>query len=194
MQTVTVSLFTIVCLLATLVVSLVSHSARITLYMLSSRKGPSLEVQFPIAIQPATLTMSNAHEFGFHTNDSNWDAILPKGAGFFYYPENQEYYFVTHYHQLHCLGALRRQFLASGLNATKMGLGHVDHCLIYLRQTLLCNVDMTLEPVDHYHEAPNGILHKVVTGLGVDHRCLDWSQVWEFMDDNYETYQDTYRR
>lgn len=75
---------------------------------------------------------------------------------------------------------------------TILDRGHVHHCLIYLRQMLLCNADLTLEPASHKQRTPDGKLAETVTGVGVMHRCVDWEQLWEYVESNYERHKDTY--
>lgn len=86
------------------------------------------------------------------------------------------------FHQFHCLDALRHAVLAlhdpdavhtEGAHAGK----HAQHCLNYLRQTILCAADTTLEPFVN-----PGI------GIGVVHQCRDWTQVYEWAEANWEEY------
>lgn len=55
---------------------------------------------------------------------------------------------------------------------------HTSHCLNYLRETLLCAADVTLEP----EIAPGA--QNVGQGLGVTHVCKDWSKVHAFATRN----------
>ncbi|KAF9045158.1 hypothetical protein BJ165DRAFT_1346290 [Panaeolus papilionaceus] len=151
---------------------------------------------FPIQVHPASLTTVKSERFGLYTNNSDWEAILPNGAGFFYHPDDGEHYLLAHYHQLHCLRSLRHYLRLSMVSNqtvfSKMDVGHVDHCLIYLRQMALCNVDLTLEPASHKQRTPDGRVTNAVTGVGITHECRDWEQVWTYMEDNYSKYKDTY--
>lgn len=45
-------------------------------------------------------------------------------------------------------------------------LGHIRHCIDLLRQSLMCNADLTIELKN---EELGG-----VTGFGTVHRCVDW--------------------
>jgi hypothetical protein len=104
--------------------------------------------------------------------DAAWNALLPEGRGFVYVPDSEKYslppgektfygeiYSVSMFHQLHCLGQLRKYYwlMVDGVmdNSTSLKpmveglLGpsgeHVSHCFDYLRQTLQCSGDMALE-------------------------------------------------
>ena len=58
-------------------------------------------------------------------------------------------------------------------------LGHIRHCFDLLRQSLMCNADLTVELKD---EELGG-----VTGFGTVHRCVDWQGLLEWI----EPYEDT---
>jgi len=133
------------------------------------------------------------HRFGLYSNDSDWDSILPVGDGFLYLPDRDQHYLPAHYHQLHCIRSLRNYFL-NVHNMTKAAFGHVDHCLIYLRELALCNIDLTLEPPSHKQLDTHGEIKLAVTGVGVTHRCKDWSQVRDYMVSNYGMYKESYKR
>ncbi|KAF8960217.1 hypothetical protein BDZ97DRAFT_1328691 [Flammula alnicola] len=181
----------VVCGIIALIASLFVHVLNIALYFQTTSQDKPGIAQFPIPIRPAALTTIKSPRFGLYADDSDWDSMLPNGAGFLYLPEGGAHYLVAHYHQLHCLRSLRHYFLGRQ-NLTSMDLGHVDHCLIYLRQMVLCNVDLTLEPASHKQRTTTGKVANTVTGVGVMHQCRDWSQVWDYMEKNYEEWKETY--
>ncbi|KAK4233593.1 hypothetical protein C8A03DRAFT_19366, partial [Achaetomium macrosporum] len=47
------------------------------------------------------------------------------------------------------------------------------HCLDYLRQSLMCNADVTLEDLDFGEGKALGS----VTGWGTQHMCRDWERL-----------------
>ncbi|OJJ47404.1 hypothetical protein ASPZODRAFT_16085 [Penicilliopsis zonata CBS 506.65] len=52
------------------------------------------------------------------------------------------------FHQLHCLNSLRRLIYNTSTFVTGVGAEmHVDHCIDYLRQTIMCHSDVT--PITH---------------------------------------------
>ena len=57
-------------------------------------------------------------------------------------------------------------------------MGHVWHCLNYIRQNVLCSPDLSLEPGDF--EERN---FEVDRNNGI-HVCRDWDQIYRFMNDN----------
>lgn len=52
-------------------------------------------------------------------------------------------------------------------------LGHIRHCTDLLRQSLMCNADLTIELKN---EELGG-----VTGFGTVHRCVDWPGLLEWI-------------
>lgn len=72
------------------------------------------------------------------------------------------------YHDLHCMRMLHRA-LYPALAVEPTTPAHAQHCLNYVRQTVLCYPDLTLEPPDALsrdweHER-----------RGATHVCRDWS-------------------
>ncbi|EXF74065.1 hypothetical protein CFIO01_10491 [Colletotrichum fioriniae PJ7] len=95
-------------------------------------------------------------------------------------PEHRAYPSV--FHQLHCLYSTMDAYyeLIDRLNkneAAKRELPtdpgwnseHLNHCWDYLRQTIMCNADVTLE-WRKYNE-------QVGTGWGYQHQCKDWDAI-----------------
>ncbi|KAF2788810.1 hypothetical protein K505DRAFT_314224 [Melanomma pulvis-pyrius CBS 109.77] len=120
-----------------------------------------------------------------------WEALFPKHGGFFVHPQlapRRSAFSV--FHQMHCLDELRHGFyvlhdqviayskMTSGQAEEKRALpdhslGHIRHCIDLLRQSLMCNADLTVEQKD---EELGG-----VTGFGTEHRCIDWQGLLEWM-------------
>jgi len=77
------------------------------------------------------------------------------------------------FHQMHCLQRIRLA-LINGPNS------HSGHCLNILRQAILCNADITLDPLIY---DPEGKI-EAIDGLGVTHVCRDWTQVYAYIEEN----------
>lgn len=92
-------------------------------------------------------------------------------------PHNRTF-LISMAHQFHCLNSIRLSFLANQTGATE----HVEHCLRYLRQMVLCYADATLD-MDEPDYSSDGILHHGSSGLGSLHRCRDWTALRDFMDE-----------
>lgn len=131
-------------------------------------------------------------------SDAAWDALLPSGRGFVFVSDSPSYglppgestphgeiYSVALFHQLHCLGQLRKYHWmwveSAQANETgklrKMaeemvgdGGEHVRHCFDYLRQTVQCAGDMALE----WPRTEADGRRFAVDGWGVAHECRSW--------------------
>lgn len=57
--------------------------------------------------------------------------------------------------------------------------GHHHHCFNYLRQSMLCSADITLEPGDF---AERNFTEK---RIGATHTCQDWEPIYDMVDDNW---------
>lgn len=62
---------------------------------------------------------------------------------------------------------------------------HITHCLSYIRQSVLCNLDVTMEPAREAVTDKGEHVHAAY-GTGVEHECRDWTQVKEWMNKNHE--------
>ncbi|EJD50120.1 hypothetical protein AURDEDRAFT_100269 [Auricularia subglabra TFB-10046 SS5] len=78
-------------------------------------------------------------------------------------------------HIRHCMIRLHRA-LYPQMSEEKMTLGHVQHCLNFMRQMVLCNADLTLEPPDVLESYRSGYTHV----------CRDWrvarTLAWDLED------------
>lgn len=125
-----------------------------------------------------------------------------QGRGFVFVPDGEEYglppgvktdydpiYSVAMFHQMHCLGQIRKIYwvFRDAISMEELGIAkkftgrqghHVQHCLDYLRQSILCAGDMTLEwPM----------LEGVAQGLAVDgwdipHQCKSRTAIMDYME------------
>ncbi|TFK62942.1 hypothetical protein BDN72DRAFT_848196 [Pluteus cervinus] len=92
-----------------------------------------------------------------------------------------EPFILTMFHQLKCLeiyhGEYRRRFdMKSKPPPSRL----VTHCLNYLRQTILCRMDLTLESVRSKRAQSDREYERV---------CRDWTKVYEAAEKNYAAYQ-----
>lgn len=78
----------------------------------------------------------------------------------------EDVYTVALFHQLECLGIIRREYANHA--STKLG----EHCLNYLRESILCLADTRLESV-------RSALPPNIVSLAGDYQCKDWTAVYE---------------
>ncbi|KAI0658606.1 hypothetical protein C8Q70DRAFT_887584, partial [Cubamyces menziesii] len=106
-----------------------------------------------------------------------WAASTPKGFGYIRLGPEHRAFAVSMYHQLHCLRLIRSGLAGDHSDATMV---HFGHCLNYLRQLILCNADLTLEPYD--------VLDRdfAVKQDNSVHVCQDWHQAYDAMSSNWD--------
>ncbi|KAE8356756.1 hypothetical protein BDV28DRAFT_144878 [Aspergillus coremiiformis] len=97
-------------------------------------------------------------------------------------PGTRNTYMVSVYHQLHCLKVLHLALLPVMMHGATVESGatgdgfehhHLEHCLDYLRQSVMCSGDVTLEPPDEHPEKGKSPLQ----GWGVRHVCRSWNEI-----------------
>lgn len=134
--------------------------------------------------------------------DEDWKSLFPGDAGFVSLgpppsesePKsssewNQNVFAVGMYHQLHCLDVFRHSYVAAKAGAlTYPGNGtgfdhHVNHCLSYMREMVLCAADTTLIHVVDL-ETTNHRGRYGASSIGTVHRCRDWTQVRKFVEEH----------
>lgn len=161
------------------------------------------------AVQRNSTVFSYNRTFGSPpspTSNTAWKALFPPQAGFFRHPElAPERSTFSAFHALHCLDGIRHGYWAlygaatgteqnhnvspDRLNAVPLDPNalpmmasppHIRHCIDLLRQTLMCQPDVTIEVKD---ESLGG-----VQGFGAAHQCQDWKSLvawtheWESWD------------
>jgi hypothetical protein len=98
---------------------------------------------------------------------------------------NLEGYGITVFHQLHCLAELRYALhsLQNGDDTYKTPPRHLDHCLDYIRESLMCNGDTTIETPSRIERKGDHFVGGV-DGANVVHSCRDWDAIFSFAVDH----------
>ncbi|KAI0154556.1 hypothetical protein GGR57DRAFT_466025 [Xylariaceae sp. FL1272] len=94
------------------------------------------------------------------SRDGSWDT-------------DEEGFALSMHHQIHCLGLMKHVFLKSERNQTVTPLDyrHMDHCVEYIRQAVMCHGDLTLEPL-----LAGSTRTKIESDTwGSKHFCRDWN-------------------
>ncbi|KAI9755517.1 MAG: hypothetical protein M4579_004243 [Chaenotheca gracillima] len=129
--------------------------------------------------------------------DESWENMMPMGQGYILLENpsayslppgmptetpNQEIYALSVFHQLHCLAILRDTIhaLQESREPEHSSNMHPDHCLDYLRQTLMCHGDTTIE-FPHVSGTGENVTANV-NGYGVTHQCKDWDAIIAFAE------------
>jgi hypothetical protein len=80
-------------------------------------------------------------------------------------------FFMAGYHNLHCLVKIRTSVFQSQARENQSEpWGHIVHCIDQIRQTIMCNIDTTLVPMNGPKEFIDGHHHV----------CKDYRDVFEW--------------
>lgn len=119
--------------------------------------------------------------------DAEWAMFMPPNNGFFK-ASVQNYTVklgISAFHAMHCLDSLRRVIevqygLASNETLEKMAnntefasFEHIQHCLIYLRQGVMCNADSALEHAIYFSNGTG-----IRGGDGTVHTCRNFQALY----------------
>jgi hypothetical protein len=112
------------------------------------------------------------------STERSWQSLLPLGRGFVYASDRDDnppqQYSVAAFHQYHCVHLLQRIFHRSindSLSITSEDQEHFYHCVDYVRQTVMCLADPSLDRVTEDSETPGRVLN---SGWGDTHVCRDF--------------------
>ena len=122
----------------------------------------------------------------YQPNDTaEWASLFPAGSGgFVRLGPRARLFGVSMFHQLHCLDKMRRAVVRAP--PSEWESWHTQHCLNYVRQMLLCAASVRLEPVKQAVGA--GAEGPKVDGLGLEHRCRDWTVLRAEAEANFLTW------
>ncbi|EPQ56286.1 hypothetical protein GLOTRDRAFT_138062 [Gloeophyllum trabeum ATCC 11539] len=141
---------------------------------------------YPIGPLPeAQLIIEDTVHYQINTEDADehWASMFPSGGGFVHLGPHYRAFGISMFHQLACLNDIRQTLATPLADRTAAQLESNHRCFNYLRQTLLCEPELRLEPEsDKLNELG---LNEVVDGLGMKHSCRDWTVVYEAMESNY---------
>ena len=158
--------------------------------------------QAPVKLPETThIQVSGEPQHGLYA-DAEWAALFPSTDGFVtlgstsslpYHGGNKDSsahetnathplpptqtFLVSVVHELHCLDVFR----VVVADPTRPGATeHVEHCLRYMLQLVLCHADATLE-----RDEPgirDGRWAHASSGVGAAHQCRDWRALWAWME------------
>ncbi|KAJ7650624.1 hypothetical protein FB45DRAFT_21346 [Roridomyces roridus] len=123
------------------------------------------------------MTVEESVHYSLRPEDrAAWYAAFPDGVGTVRLGSHHRTFFVSMYHELHCLQQFRDILVEP---SPKVAWGHLHHCLNYLRERALCQADLTLEPGDFTKRDFSQ------DRVGATHICRDWTAVISKVDENW---------
>lgn len=91
---------------------------------------------------------------------------------------------VAMFHQLHCLRGTRAALMQGWGKMRPGAREHLHHCFNYIRQWVLCDADLTLEPGDFTQR------NFTTDRFGATHTCTDWQPVYDMVNDRWFKWAD----
>ncbi|KAF5329113.1 hypothetical protein D9758_017950 [Tetrapyrgos nigripes] len=104
---------------------------------------------------------------------NEWKSLFP-GDGLIRIGDNREVFTTSMFHQLRCLDILRARVVEVRRAKQSVVQPIADplttHCINYLREIVLCNMD------SHLYAVVGGVPHNYI--------CRDWERVYEALEKN----------
>ncbi|KAL1688289.1 hypothetical protein GGG16DRAFT_94826 [Schizophyllum commune] len=172
-----------------LLVSLVNVTYMLRLYHQHGRAdyswhGSDYPQELPVYRgQKAKMTMQESAVYPLlgYDSDEIWTTIASKSIGYARFGPDDRLLLPSMFHDLHCLRMLNSAF--GHASPGWAHIHHVRHCLGYLRTSILCRPDLTLEPGDFTQRDFD------VDWVGETHTCRDHSVIYDFLDKNFDDWE-----
>jgi len=149
--------------------------------------GQDFPLEYPIGtLENIATTLHETTRLQIHGNDpiakQEWDLLetLPRGYGRVRLGPDHRLFLISMFHQFHCLRAM--EIRLRDRNSSYIDAEHYGHCLNYLRQTLLCDANDSLEEGDFIER------NLEVDRIGDTAVCRDWEKVYAAMNENDDDY------
>ncbi|KAL5522477.1 hypothetical protein ACEPAG_8493 [Sanghuangporus baumii] len=111
--------------------------------------------------------------------DQEWGMLLPEPAILVRLGPHYRPFAISMLHSLHCLDKLRHSIQEAP--RTRIGRIHVEHCANYIRESVLCAADTTLEPTSKGRTNIDDL-------QAVTRKCRDWTAVYEEIRRNHDQF------
>ncbi|KAJ7191608.1 hypothetical protein GGX14DRAFT_380900 [Mycena pura] len=135
---------------------------------------------------PVAMVMEESRWYPVHGGRDAMELWATTTSASFSYvglgPE-QRAFAVTMFHDMHCLRFIRA--IVDG-RYDETSQEHIQHCLNYFRQSILCSPNLTLEPAN--------VLDRdfEIERVGATHVCKDWSILYAASEANLDSFVDTW--
>ncbi|TDL20986.1 hypothetical protein BD410DRAFT_790355 [Rickenella mellea] len=123
-------------------------------------------------LKPVLLVVEESVHYPLEGSQAllEWSSNAPSGIGYVCLGQTHRILCVSMFHQLHYLRYIRNGIVNP--SDPSSSIYHSHNCLNYIRQSILCNSDLTLEPFDPLDR------NFTVDRIGATHVCRDWSAVY----------------
>ncbi|KAE8371879.1 hypothetical protein BDV26DRAFT_298386 [Aspergillus bertholletiae] len=165
----------------------------------ASYESESLHIKVPH--RPVTFLPDNEYTEQLPDGSGSiWNGLIPPGRGFvtakrtksgsLTFEEHssgsvsedpsKEYYCISAFHQMHCLAIIYNALFSknhAGHHHRDDHGAHTKHCIDYLRQSIMCASDATLETAAVLGDGSSVM---AVDGWNNTHQCRDWDSLYDF--------------
>ncbi|KAI0053245.1 hypothetical protein FA95DRAFT_1601266 [Auriscalpium vulgare] len=127
--------------------------------------------------QPVELTVEESVHYSLDEPEAahEWLQVSPVGTGIYALGPRRRGFFVSMFHQLHCLRYIRSAYT----DEESPSKAHMQHCINYMRQAILCQADLTLEPGNFAQR------NFTIDRVGQTHVCRDWDGMYDVVGRNW---------
>lgn len=143
---------------------------------LSAFQGSDYPAELPLEVPDVGMSLDGSGDHFSLFDDEEWGTQFP-ADGFTDLGPSQRPFVIAMFHQMHCLDVIRVGFVTNRTGSAH----HITHCLRYLRQTVLCKADTTLEETLFKRAAVGNEWRAGSNGVGMVHRCRDWTAVFKYL-------------
>jgi len=143
--------------------------------------GDDFPTYLPVQVGDIAMKVEESIRFAIDGPETKaeWHSAFPDLRGSLRLGPDDREFFVSMYHEFHCLQQIHETLLPS---RSHIAWYHLQHCFNYLRQWSLCQGDLTLEPGDfamrNFTEDRSGPIHK----------CRDWGPAMSAVDANWNAW------
>ncbi|KAF8155880.1 hypothetical protein B0H34DRAFT_798974 [Crassisporium funariophilum] len=137
----------------------------------------------PARVSPVAMIVDTTAHYQLDAEDSSEEffSLLPSGGHAVYVADesgNPKKHTVTLFHQLKCLDIIRREYIRDPPRPVPMD---TQHCMNYLHQTLLCNLNTGVESTKNALATASRSYQSV---------CKDWTEVYKEAERNQQAYRE----
>ena len=141
--------------------------------------GDDCPLQWPLPdAVPVYMYPEDTHRYALSTPSgaAEWRALVPPSNGTVRLGPRGRAFTVAMFHQLQCLDVIRAAMASPVAPGDARRARLRDHCLDYMRQTVLCHAHTDLESVR------SDVGPKIADLTRSVYRCRDWRVLYDAMD------------
>lgn len=141
--------------------------------------GDDYPLQWPLPdAVPVYMYPEDTHRYALSTPSgaAEWRALVPPSNGTVRLGPRGRAFTVAMFHQLQCLDVIRAAMASPVAPGDARRARLRDHCLDYMRQTVLCHAHTDLESVR------SDVGPKIADLTRSVYRCRDWRVLYDAMD------------